>query len=816
MQPGLEITTALAPRSTNVPVDIMRLVAGDLISGTVSKVDIQGHAVLRTALGQITLASTVPLPRGSTVSLEVTNTDGRFTAVIREIDGRPPTLEAPRQNLPLPPSAPPRTAPAVIGSGNADPLLAVQPATPLKVGDVVKTIFFASPPTVAGVPTAPATAAPGGEATAITPRLNAATNGARLTFTIIALAAPKQPFSGQTPPGQVSGIQPVSGPAGLGQTSSAQTPLVQTRSGSPHPVGDPRPINTIGGHTPPATGPAPFKDDAASPVRVIPAPAWAAPAKATASPRAEPTGVVPAPSIPRSPVSVSPRTPISPAAGVTFSNAQPPRSNPKPGFEPTAETITRPPTGSSDSRAAARSGANGTPGNAVPPATAEAKTLGAVVVGTDSDGRTLLRVPAGILRTEAPLPSLPAGTTLTLQVTEADDGTLPQAPFGNVRVSPERVLFERARDWPTLRKVVETLRETAPERAPEIIDRALPSIGPRLTASMMFFLSALRGGSVRGWLGNEAAAILEKAGAGDLLSRLENEFGQMNRVNAQQPSGDNAWRILIAPLFDGHDIRPLTIFSRRQQRGGGDDGGTWFVVAVELTRLGPLQLDGFVHERRFDLVLRSHTSLSAAFRREVSDIFTEGTALGDFKGSLRFQVTKVFPVSPWEDVIGDGNHGLSSERGLLIHGGSASIAEKGTGNEVARPNRSTHLERRDLLMTGENPDSRRDYLVTREAALRLAPLATSARLIVRYVPDRLILPSHSLPVYLARLESMDWPNLEALGSTLLSDLSNELVPRWIRVELFTDGNDGSRHHIALGDRQPGWRNPDLLDRLPPL
>lgn len=56
----------------------------------------------------------------------------------------------------------------------------------------------------------------------------------------------------------------------------------------------------------------------------------------------------------------------------------------------------------------------------------------------------------------------------------------------------------------------------------------------------------------------------------------------------------------------------------------------------------------------------------------------------------------------------------------------------------------------------------------------------------------------------------------ALAMALLGDFSNELVPRWIEIVVVTEssGPAGERtHRVVLQDRQPKWRNDDLLSRL---
>jgi 7-cyano-7-deazaguanine reductase len=116
--------------------------------------------------------------------------------------------------------------------------------------------------------------------------------------------------------------------------------------------------------------------------------------------------------------------------------------------------------------------------------------------------------------------------------------------------------------------------------------------------------------------------------------------------------------------------------------------------------------------------------------------------------------------------------------------------------------------RRELLKTFPNPDVRHDYLV------EFAPvLADATRLLIRFVPDRDVLAPDCLAAYLAAFGA-DW--LEALALTMVEDLANQLVPRWVEVQA---ERMTPLHRVVVEDRQPAWDNSDLLQRiraLPPL
>ena len=125
-------------------------------------------------------------------------------------------------------------------------------------------------------------------------------------------------------------------------------------------------------------------------------------------------------------------------------------------------------------------------------------------------------------------------------------------------------------------------------------------------------------------------------------------------------------------------------------------------------------------------------------------------------------------------------------------------------------------DRRALLTTSPNPDETLDYITGLQGALQIFNHGKPAHLAIRYVPDRLIVNPEAFGQYLAALSGQEWQTLEQLATTVLSDLSNQLVARWFRVAVTTP--EGAypglgTHEVLVEDRQPGWDNPSLLSRV---
>lgn len=125
------------------------------------------------------------------------------------------------------------------------------------------------------------------------------------------------------------------------------------------------------------------------------------------------------------------------------------------------------------------------------------------------------------------------------------------------------------------------------------------------------------------------------------------------------------------------------------------------------------------------------------------------------------------------------------------------------------------LERRGHLASTANPDKKLDYIVTLEGHLPNSH-SQSRHIALRYVPDREVLDAKSFGNYLEALSKDTWDLPEDLAVTILTDVNNEVVARWLQVSLSVpelQHHAVETHAVTIEDRQPGWDNASLLGRL---
>ncbi|PIW26187.1 MAG: hypothetical protein COW30_16300 [Rhodospirillales bacterium CG15_BIG_FIL_POST_REV_8_21_14_020_66_15] len=124
-------------------------------------------------------------------------------------------------------------------------------------------------------------------------------------------------------------------------------------------------------------------------------------------------------------------------------------------------------------------------------------------------------------------------------------------------------------------------------------------------------------------------------------------------------------------------------------------------------------------------------------------------------------------------------------------------------------------QRRAVLEPAANPDRNIDFVSS--LAGTMTALGGSVGVTLRYVPDALTVTPAAFIAYLKALEGVEWPSQENLATTILQDVNNEVIPRWVQVTTRRGDADGApQHKVLVEDRQPQWNNAALLAHLDQL
>lgn len=234
----------------------------------------------------------------------------------------------------------------------------------------------------------------------------------------------------------------------------------------------------------------------------------------------------------------------------------------------------------------------------------------------------------------SPAQNVTIGTSIVFDTNGAGLGILPQAS-ATLQASVQNPL-------PALDQILQQVLNLSPTQSQSIQSAILPSIPqaaspPQLSASTLFLIAALSGGEVKNFLSDRATQGLNKAKIS--FERLGQEFGQMQRSFSDVPL--NEWRNFSIPLLTQEHITGVQ-FHYRDETGEFDSENekqkaTRFVMDLNMTRMGEIQVDGLVRDKRMDVTLRTEKNLSDAMRQQLRGLYASAIESAGYEGDISFR-----------------------------------------------------------------------------------------------------------------------------------------------------------------------------------
>ena len=264
-------------------------------------------------------------------------------------------------------------------------------------------------------------------------------------------------------------------------------------------------------------------------------------------------------------------------------------------------------------------------------------TLSGTVTGTTPQGQPIIQTPNATIALETTA-KIGEGMRVTVKLESAlsQPNTTDATKLG--RPGPADFLAN-AKSWGQLDEALKALAHTDPARFQHVAQNILPQPGAKLTSQMLFFLSALKGGDIKAWLGDTVSRTIERDRPG-LLGRLGGDLQIMSKLVDEPQSGD--WRLALIPLWNGNQLEQLRMYYRSRSGQDDEDGegdGKRFVLDVELSNIGHMQIDGLMRSqsKKLDLIVRTDQPFPDTWRTDIADIFQTAQDITGIGGSLAFQ-----------------------------------------------------------------------------------------------------------------------------------------------------------------------------------
>lgn len=274
--------------------------------------------------------------------------------------------------------------------------------------------------------------------------------------------------------------------------------------------------------------------------------------------------------------------------------------------------------------------------------------------------------------------TLEALAPVNIRTTEKPDASAPAPPLGptstpaplppaDVTVVP---LADYAQSWPALSALVSTATAINPALGQAIAGK-LPSPDRPINPVTLLFLNLIGvKAPTRHLTGADGAKALEQQGQHQLLKALEDDVIRLR--SAATDRGPAEWRPFFLPIHTDNATQALVMLVRQsfaeehhtnedRERDGPDDETpkkvTRFVLDLSLSRLGPVQVDGMIADKRFDLILRTRDALTETIQSDISELFATALAKNGFEGEASFRAGLPFAVDVAAELRKVDRHG---------------------------------------------------------------------------------------------------------------------------------------------------------------
>lgn len=237
-----------------------------------------------------------------------------------------------------------------------------------------------------------------------------------------------------------------------------------------------------------------------------------------------------------------------------------------------------------------------------------------------------------------PARALPAAAILQMNI-------LPPAQTAAALTAPSFAFAPAAADAMSWDVLDDVIRSHPAGQGANALAAALPKPGAAgFTAPVLMMAAALRSGDLSAWIGEKGIDALKTARRADALARISGDVAAAGR-RMDDPAAPGEWKSLSLPMLYGQEVGRIQLYYRsftQGEDGGGQHGkkgGTRFVMDLNLTRMGPLQIDGFSVGSKLDVTLRSEQALSPGMREAMRARYREAVGGIGFTGELNFNAS---------------------------------------------------------------------------------------------------------------------------------------------------------------------------------
>jgi len=196
--------------------------------------------------------------------------------------------------------------------------------------------------------------------------------------------------------------------------------------------------------------------------------------------------------------------------------------------------------------------------------------------------------------------------------------------------------------WGTLRELVTVLAQNNTETAQNFLQSKIPSPAQSMAGATLFFLSAMKSGKLEQWLGAPALNAIRKGNKNELIERMIEDLDAASKVASDKSTGE--WKAWPLPVHSGQSFDMLRLYVSQTQDNELSDADqnkskkkTRFVITMNMSHLGPIQMEGLARTKQLDLIIRSEQKLPEALPASIRSSYVQSMEAVGLVGTISFK-----------------------------------------------------------------------------------------------------------------------------------------------------------------------------------
>lgn len=196
--------------------------------------------------------------------------------------------------------------------------------------------------------------------------------------------------------------------------------------------------------------------------------------------------------------------------------------------------------------------------------------------------------------------------------------------------------------WDSFQNLITNVAHINPAMAQAMTQMIPAAAQPQnMGALSLFFLSMMRTGDVDTWIGPSTVDLLKQSGKIDILRGVAGDNNVFNRLETTPLPND--WRATMLPFWANQQVHKLPLYYKQWNDEDATDRDDQrrkklrFLFALNLSRMGEVQVDGFMQKEKLDMILRTKSMVSTNMQQALKKIYHKSMERSNLSGEITFQ-----------------------------------------------------------------------------------------------------------------------------------------------------------------------------------